>query len=124
MPHKPLSVCSQPGCPALTRDARCPQHQPTDTRPSAAKRGYDRRHRARRERAPRTPCVDCGKPWEPGMHLDHADGDARNNHPSNLRWRDASCHAIKTAKLDGSFGRPRANRRDDDPPPPSLPVFA
>ncbi|HSJ43622.1 MAG TPA: hypothetical protein VK923_02940 [Euzebyales bacterium] len=56
------------------------------------------------------------------MHLDHVDGNVRNNDPANLVWRDASCHAIKTAARDGSFGRPRVNRRDDDPPPG--PVFA
>lgn len=44
---RPLHPCAQPGCPALTRDARCPDHaqlhtaQYDQSRGSPASRGYD-----------------------------------------------------------------------------------
>jgi hypothetical protein len=40
--------------------------------------------------------------------LDHVDGDPQNNDPSNHRAMCASCHSSKTARHDGSFGRPRS----------------
>lgn len=38
------------------------------------------------------------------MHVDHIDGDAFNNAPSNLQTLCVPCHSRKTASEDGGFG--------------------
>jgi 5-methylcytosine-specific restriction protein A len=46
-----MRMCTVPGCPALVKSGRCPQHtrQADHHRGSAASRGYDSRWRARRQ---------------------------------------------------------------------------
>lgn len=39
--------------------------------------------------------------------VDHIDGDPTNNSIDNLQSLCHSCHSIKTAKCDGSFGHGR-----------------
>lgn len=51
-------------------------------------------------------CVDCGSGSDP--HVDHDNGRAdrpEDYRASNLRTRCGSCHSVKTALENGSFGR-------------------
>ncbi|MGA6183373.1 HNH endonuclease signature motif containing protein [Stenotrophomonas sp. NPDC077421] len=43
-------------------------------------------------------------------HVDHRDGDSRNNDLSNLQGLCRPCHSAKTAREDGGFGNRRASR--------------
>lgn len=50
MPSRPMRACNKPGCGRATTERYCDQHQELPRRhdlerPSAAKRGYDRRWR-------------------------------------------------------------------------------
>lgn len=110
MPTRPPRACSSPGCAGLARSgARCEAHAlpAPDLRASAARRGYDRRWREiRAAHLARHPaCVDC-RAIVPSPHVDHVDGNPRNRRASNLATRCPPCHARKTARHDGSFGRP------------------
>ena len=51
-------------------------------------------------------CVECEKQRRvtPATVVDHIDGDAMNNDPSNLQGLCAPCHSAKTARQDGGFG--------------------
>lgn len=77
-------VCTEPGCPAIQAEARCPQHR-RDTerrRGTSTARGYGQAHRNLREawrpkvEAGTTRCARCNKlihpqqPWDLG-HDDH-----------------------------------------------------
>lgn len=50
MPTKPKKPCSEPGCPSLTSSKYCELHAKSnsDSRPSAAKRGYNSQWRKAR----------------------------------------------------------------------------
>lgn len=83
----------------------------TDTRGSAASRGYDaqwRRIRARHLSA-HPLCVDCLKHGrtEAAGHVDHIIPLRKGgtHAAGNLQSLCASCHSRKTAKEDGGFGR-------------------
>lgn len=106
---------------------RLPVHQPARprgqapaadlTRPSAARRGYGRDWRRRREQhiAAHPFCEDCkdaGRTVE-AEHVDHvkaltAGGDHTD---TNLRSLCAPCHSRKTVRVDGGLGRPRQEQR-------------
>ncbi|WP_416058417.1 HNH endonuclease signature motif containing protein [Stenotrophomonas maltophilia] len=54
-------------------------------------------------------CVSCqalGR-IKPATHVDHVDGDSRNNELANLQGLCAQCHNAKTAREDGGFGNRR-----------------
>jgi 5-methylcytosine-specific restriction endonuclease McrA len=78
---------------------------------------YDRRawrDRIQPEQLRREPlCHEClaqGKVTA-ATDVDHVDGDPFNNVPANLRSLCRGCHARKTIKHDGGFGRPVDRRR-------------
>lgn len=74
------------------------RHRKPDTRPTACKRGYDRRHRDRRAvMIARYPlCQSCHEAFS--IDMDHIDGNAFNNDPRNLQMLCRSCHAKKTRR--------------------------
>lgn len=51
-------------------------------------------------------CRECGKKGRvtAASCVDHVDGDAMNNDPSNLQPLCSPCHSRKTAQQDGGFG--------------------
>lgn len=119
MPHRAPRPC--PRCGRLVQPGgECPRHPrqrtlTTDTRPSAARRGYDAAWRKKRkaflERNPY--CEDCGPPTH-ATHADHvpsrrvliAHGIDNPDADQYLHARCASCHSSKTAHEDGGFGNP------------------
>ena len=115
-------ACSSPGCPrTTTRGPWCDLHaakgRPYDARrESAARRGYDHRHRIwRRVILARDPI--CKDPYHrhPDQRVastvaDHVVPPARGGtwETSNGQGLCASCHGYKCALEDGGFGRPTA----------------
>lgn len=91
---------------------RPPTHKPRrapirDDRPSAASRGYDGRWRKLRlvVLSEEPVCRMCGR--EASEHVDHIVALAKGgkNERANLQGLCARCHSIKTARVDGAFGR-------------------
>jgi 5-methylcytosine-specific restriction protein A len=91
---------------------RPPTHRPKrlpvrDDRPSAASRGYGGRWRKLRliVLAEEPVCRMCGR--EASEHVDHIVARAKggSDERENLQGLCASCHARKTARHDGGFGR-------------------
>lgn len=66
-----MKVCSEPGCPTLTKATRCTQHTRAKDRARGTRqqRGYDAAHEA--ERARWTPLVATGnvKCWRCGEYI-------------------------------------------------------
>jgi 5-methylcytosine-specific restriction enzyme A len=126
MPQRPPRPCSHPGCSALVQSGRCPSHQTPNLRPSARRRGYDRRWEAVRAAvlAEELACTDCGSTDRP--HVDHIDGNPFNRSRANLRRLCHSCHSKRTAK-DQAFGRARPGWQcggSKTHPRPAPPLFA
>lgn len=116
------AVCSQPGCPNLTTDRRCPTH--TTARPTAAALGYDARwQRNRRAFLDTHPECQGDGTSDGTSHHPNCDGRATvaDHHPHTRRqlvaagdsdpdaWhhlvpRSASCHGRKTVLFDGGWG--------------------
>lgn len=109
MRRRPLTVCAEPGCPALVRRGRCVRHaRPpwrTSKRPRQA-RGYDVEHdRLRRQVAQEAQeCALCGSRgrWE----LDHVIPQSRGGATvrNNVRRLCVRCHREKTAR-EGATAR-------------------
>ncbi|MBM3190985.1 MAG: HNH endonuclease [Chloroflexi bacterium] len=100
MPKRPLTPCSSPGCPEIAVErGRCAKHQlpprerPSDTRESAARRGYDaawRRIRAEYLRAHRD-CEVCGYPATVADHIVPL-AQGGTHEATNLRALCRACH--------------------------------
>lgn len=117
MPKKPATPCSQPGCPALTFDRFCSEHQREDNRnyeryqrdPAIAKRYGRRWRKIRATYITQHPlCEDC---LEQGRHtpveevhhvlpLEHGGTHSFDN----LRSLCKPCHSQQTA-IDGDRWR-------------------
>ena len=85
--------CSEPGCPTITLDSRCPRHR-------GAGRSPGWRYLARVILVERVWCESCGYPT-PAAEVDHitpiADGGAELD-PGNCQALCRACHAAKTAR--------------------------
>ncbi|NJN53691.1 MAG: HNH endonuclease [Anaerolineae bacterium] len=116
MPHSPRKPCAIESCPGRATHGRycadCSkqrqqkqQQRSPDTRPSAARRGYDaewRRIRAQFLKA-HGECVVCGDTATEADHiLSLANGGTHQW--SNLQPMCKTHHSQKTAVLDGGFG--------------------
>mgnify|MGYP000882923490 CR=1 FL=1 len=110
MPTVALATCRAPGCAALGRSGWCEHHRPApriDTRPSRRLRGYDAAwYRLRSTIMRHRPLCSCGAL---ATEIDHVVPlRAGGTHDlANLRAMCRSCHARKTARCDGGFGRAR-----------------
>jgi 5-methylcytosine-specific restriction protein A len=122
----PMAICSHPGCPTIVpHRGTCLAHRTPDRRPTASARGYGakwRRNRARYLRA-HPDCTLCPQPATVADHWPLTRRqllDLGEQHPDgwhHLRPLCQRCHAIQTAKHDGSFGRdptPIADRLNPD----------
>lgn len=106
MPYTPAKPCRHPGCAALVERGRyCPAHIPPrapDSRPSAARRGYNKpwRHLRRAILAASPLCVACKA--APATEVDHILPLRRGgtNDLTNLQTLCKSCHSRKTAFYD------------------------
>jgi 5-methylcytosine-specific restriction protein A len=107
----PKKPCRAPGCPALTTARYCAAHanegnrQVDARRPSAARRGYDRRwERIRRAKLERDPlCAEClraGRGAVEAAEVDHIVPLARGggHGEANLQSLCKPCHSAKTAR--------------------------
>lgn len=107
MPRQTPSVCAEPGCPAVADRERCPDHERQRQRQADAQRSPgsrtlqtgDKRWRTIRARvlAAEPSCRDCGRE---AQHVDHVNGDARDNRPANLQPLCGPCHSRKTSTAD------------------------
>lgn len=101
MPYKPQRPCAYKGCAELTHQRYCPAHihmlVQRDTRPSAARRGYNAEwRRIRDEVLTQEPyCRHCKRP---ANQVDHIVPLSRggSNDISNLQSLCTSCHRRKT----------------------------
>ena len=113
MPSRPNSPCHYPSCPTLLTPGTgyCDAHKTqgvklTDSRGSAAKRGYDSPwRRFRLIYLTRHPlCVDCldADLVRPATEIHHVaklrDRPDLKFDPTNLRGLCQSCHATRTAR--------------------------
>jgi 5-methylcytosine-specific restriction endonuclease McrA len=97
-----------------THQLACSAARPAEARPSAAKRGYNRRWRAYRAAYLRehplcVVCLAAGK-YVPGKHVNHTQAvngpdDPRFWDPGNHRALCGSCHSRKTVRENHGFGR-------------------
>lgn len=116
MPSRPLKSCASPRCPGRATHGRyCESHQSMnkakrkpDTRPSASRRGYDRKWRRIRAQYLKAhpDCIACG---DPAKEVDHilplAEGGTHQW--SNLQPLCKRCHSQKTVLFDGGLGNTR-----------------
>lgn len=104
MPTKPRRPCQHPGCSALAIEgaSRCILHHRVRivSRPSAAKRGYDREWRAIRAAVLRDEpnCRSCGKPAKDVHHIQPLRLGGTHDR-ANLMPLCLSCHRRITAAL-------------------------
>lgn len=116
MPAKARSVCTSPGCGALTSGGPCERHKPKNERRNRHQ-VYNRRawrDRLRPAKLAADPlCAECETAGRivPATDVDHADGDARNWAWENLRSLCHRCHSRKTATADGGFGNQQAKSK-------------
>jgi 5-methylcytosine-specific restriction endonuclease McrA len=123
MPRRALSVCPTSGCPELTTGGRCAacRSRAEKVRGSGGARGSTRRWQAfSKAYIAKHPACLCMADWcarihqpgqcdQPSTDPDHIDGTGRTGprayDPTNLRPLCHACHARKTVRMDGGFGR-------------------
>ena len=123
MPRRALSVCTTSGCPELTTGGKCAtcRSKAEKKRGSGGARGSTRRwQKFSTAYLAKHPTCECAYAWcahvhepgqcrQPSTDPDHKDGTGRNGprayDPANLQALCHSCHARKTAHMDGGFGR-------------------
>ena len=113
-----MRVCSEPGCPELTKAGKCSEHRKAARRrsergrPSAVERGYGKAWRKTRTAFLRAfpTCIDCGDVATVADHAPRtradliAQGAPDPDAFEHLEPRCASCHSSKTGREDGGYG--------------------
>ena len=124
MPSKLKHPCSKPGCPRLTINRFCTEHEKQDRKEAdtrrlpAHERGYDHKwHQASKRYLKENPlCEECAKEGidAPARCVDHITphkGDmVKFWNQDNWQGLCFRHHSIKTAKEDGGFGNNGHNR--------------
>lgn len=120
MPRAAPRPCGIPGCPGLAieggycathykRTSRARAARYDEVRPSPAKRGYGRTHQKLRKlvmaEQPVCAATGCG---QPGVEMDHVDGDSGNTARGNLQMLCKAHHSAKTMR-DVGRARGRGN---------------
>lgn len=118
MPRKPAHPCNYPGCPKLTSERYCPEHQKITNRNyekyqrnRERKKKYDARwnHIRKRYAAAHPWCEECLKEgiYVPVEHVHHRVplSEGGTNDDSNLESVCKSCHSRIHAKRGDRFGR-------------------
>ena len=114
VPWKPKKPCCHPGCPALTHERFCDEHQRKQqkrydaARGTAVERGYGTQWRKLRALILRRDpfCMWPGGCGAPSTDVDHvvARRKGGTDHASNLRGLCHMHHSMKTAQHDGRWG--------------------
>lgn len=112
-------VCAVPGCPTITTSSKCDVHhtrKPNRSDIPAAQRGYDARWQKIRRRylAQHPRCIDCGIKATLVDHIVPLQAGGTHS-DANLQPMCASCHARKTVRHDGGYGRPTTPQGDPLP---------
>lgn len=94
----------RPFAPAARR--HCPPEQSRQARRALATNSATWRAIRSSVLAAEPLCRECAQKGitRGANHVDHINGDATNNDPSNLQPLCAPCHSRKTATEDGGFG--------------------
>lgn len=116
MPTKPRGPCKIQSCPkrasergyCTTHALAHPVQRPLDTRPSAARRGYDAHWRRIRANFLRfnPVCDHCGRKATEADHIKSL-ATGGTHAWENLQPLCKSCHSRKTARVDGGGWRRR-----------------
>jgi 5-methylcytosine-specific restriction enzyme A len=121
MPYAPARPCRHPGCPRLTHEQYCAQHEPLypafvrypDTRPSSARRGYDATWRKIREEVLRSHGIPR-EAW-PLYDVDHRPAYDPAKEPDHRKYTLVPTlhaeHSRKTAREDGGWGHRKGGGR-------------
>jgi 5-methylcytosine-specific restriction protein A len=114
MPRKPKTICSYPGCQALTNDRYCDEHKKQVTKEHNQKSSkfytYQWRKASKQFLKEHPLCVHCQKEGRltPATDVDHIipHGGNRKLFWDRKNWQPLckSCHSKKTAEEDGGFG--------------------
>jgi 5-methylcytosine-specific restriction protein A len=114
MPNKPLHPCNKPGCPDLTSERFCSEHQKQydskydQERGTSSERGYGTTHRRWRTLVlSRDPlCVKCKERGilKASTDADHIDGNPHNTLLNNGQGLCHECHSSKTARENKRWG--------------------
>ncbi len=119
MPRKPKKPCRYPGCPELTEDRYCPEHQKErdreynrTNRPFRKLYNSVRWQRLRKRFLLEHPlCVECERLGRitPATVVDHIKPHEGNPelfwNENNLQSLCKPCHDSKTAREDGRWGK-------------------
>lgn len=121
MPRRLATPCAEPGCPALTQDRRCPEHEKQQQRrlnaqrPSPGAQGYGARwRRLRAAKLKTTPlCEVCGAL---ATEVDHRKPKSQGGTDAwaNLQSLCKPDHSRFTAKYDGRWGQRRDGKTSVD----------
>lgn len=100
-----LTVCTQPGCPALVKSGRCLEHAPEPWTGSNRRAELPADWDVRRERVLRRDRYRCRRCGARATDVDHID-DPADHDPANLQSLCTDCHRVKTL-AEAAAGRRR-----------------
>ncbi|WP_309080290.1 hypothetical protein [Zhihengliuella sp.] len=109
-----LRVCAEPGCPVLSPNSRCAEHEREQSRARGrtAARDYGAKHQRQRRDIERRGienyrCAKCGEQFEPGepFHLGHTNDRRAWSGPEHVRCNLGAAGRAAHAVFDRADGR-------------------